>query len=114
MIGAPHKVVLRELDWTRHPKIPNDACFQVILGCDFLDSDPTAKEFAQTAAFTLEPCGTPVHVGPDHGENVGHLKKVLQLGYLMSISSGYLKLGINGECFFPMETGAYDARIQST
>jgi hypothetical protein len=158
---APHKVVLQELDWTRHPKIADDARFQVILGCDLLVSYPTAKELARTAAFMLEPGGTLVHVGPDHGENVGYLKKFLQQGYLMNVSSGYLKLetrtykvqcldetqdesqldsldlvehaavrestfesvlafhhadydGINGEYFFPMETGAYDARIQST
>jgi len=76
--------------------------YHTIVASDVAFSFPEAKELARTVANRLEPSypyltnrkPRPrfVYVSPDNREETPHLQRLLEKGYRMNVSPGYLKL----------------------
>lgn len=118
---SPSKVSIEELAWDkrarRRPGKPLKE-FHTIIASDVAFSYPEAKELSHTVANRLEPWGASmsgmfmgseeekvgspprfVHVCPDAHEDPIHLQRLLEKGYRMSVSTGYLKLERLKFCF---------------
>ena len=118
-LKSGHKVNLDVLDWrTRkiQPRInrsPSSSSassheFRTVVASDIVFSYPETKELARAVAHRVEPI-TPylfqtgpstsrttlpsfVHVCPDDRDDVTYLRRILEKGYRMSVSTKFLKL----------------------
>jgi hypothetical protein len=107
------KIVAASLDWKDRtpyrPGLMQREYFRAIVASDVAMTYPEAKELARTVANRLEPsypyassydpAGTEplpyprfVHVCPEDRPDVSYLNRLLEKGYRMTVSTGYLKL----------------------
>ena len=115
------KVQVEPLDWRvpRQQKGTIGKEFRTIVAADVAFSYPEAKALAKTVAHRLEPSAwyfnQPVfssskqdqddsslprfvHVCPDSRDDVAYLHRLLNKGYKMAVSTGYLKIGKAAIC----------------
>ena len=114
-LKSGYKVNLDVLDWrtrkiqpriNRSSSLSQSAEYRSVVASDIVISYPETKELARAVAHRVEPI-TPyiyqtesksttlpsfIHVCPDDRDDVTYLRRILEKGYLMSVSTKFLKL----------------------
>lgn len=117
-ISSP-KITAQPLDWTKRQQRSVEKDFYTIVASDVAFTYPEAKELARTVAHRLQPAAAYLnakdplprflHVCPDAREDCVYLRQILEKGYRMTCSNGYLKL--EKIVFYPQRINKTDDEI---